>query len=1598
TTTDVSCNGGADGSATVTASGGILPYTYSWSNTQTTATATNLSAGSYDVTVFDANGCLSTASVVITEPTAITLTTGSTDATCGNADGTASVTATGGTGPYTYNWSNSQTTQTATSLVPGTYGITVTDNNGCQAVTSVTVIDPGSPNAGISTSSDVNCNGGSDGSSTVTANGGVLPYTYSWSNSQTTATATSLSAGSYDVTVFDANGCLSTASVVITEPTAITLTTGSTNATCGNADGTASVTATGGTGPYTYNWSNSQSAQTATSLVPGTYGITVTDNNGCQAVTSVTVIDPGSPSVGISTSTDVSCNGESDGSSTVTANGGILPYTYSWSNSQTTATTTNLSAGSYDVTVFDANGCLSTASVVITEPTAITLTTGSANATCGNADGTASVTVTGGTPAYTYSWNNTGTTGTITNLLAGIYTVTVTDANGCQTIVSVTINDIGGPTAVITDSNDVSIGGGSDGSATVSAIGGTAPYTYAWSNGQTTATATNLSAGSYCVTITDANNCVAVACITINEPAALGTLTSSTNVSCNGGTDGTATVSAVGGVPPYTYSWTTGASTATITGLGAGTYTVTASDANGAASITSVTITEPSAVNASVSGTNITCNGACDGTASITGTGGTPPYTYTWSNGANTQNISNLCPGTYTGTITDNNNCQATATIVITEPPLLSASSTSTDVQCNGACDGTASITGTGGTLPYTYTWSNGANTQNINNLCPGTYTGTVTDNQGCQATTSVLINEPTQLTSSSTSTNATCTGACDGTASITGSGGTPPYTYSWSNGQTTQSISSLCAGTYTGTVTDANNCQTTVTIIITEPAGLSATATGTNVQCNGACDGTATITGTGGTLPYTYSWSNGAGTQNITNLCPGTYVGTIFDANGCKATSSVNITEPVQVTATVTGTNVQCNGACDGTASVTGGGGTPPYTYSWSNGSGTPNITNLCPGTYVATVTDNNGCQTTASILITEPTALSATATGTNVQCNGACDGTASITGTGGTLPYAYSWSNGQTTQSITNLCPGTYTGIVTDANGCVSTDTITITEPTQVTATTTGTDVQCNGACDGTASITGAGGTPPYAYSWSTGAVTPNINNLCPGTYTGTVTDANNCQTTATVTITEPAGMIPTIAGTNLQCNGDNSGAADLTVNGGTAPYTYQWSNGATTEDLTNIAAGTYTVSVTDNNGCQATASVTITEPLALTVVLASTNISCNGGSDGTAGVAVNGGTQPYTYNWSDGQVTATASNLAAGNYDVTVYDANGCQILGSVTITEPSAIAVTATSTNNATCNGDCDGTASISGSGGTPPYNYTWSNGFSGQNISGLCVGPITGTVTDAHGCQGIVIVTITEPDPLVLRNWSTEPTCKGENTGTAAPQVDGGTPPYTYLWSTGSTDSLITDLYAGTYTIVITDANGCEVTGTMTVSNYPDVMAGFIADPYETTILTPEIEFTDTSLGPVDEWYWDFGDGNVSSGVQDPIWVYSDTGTYIVQLIVESVNGCRDTITVIIRIDADVAFYVPNAFSPNSDGINDGFSGQGLGIVKDNFEMYVYDRWGEMIFRTTDLNEKWNGRYHNDGKMSQDGVYVYLIVFKDDLGKVHRYIGHVTLLK
>lgn len=791
----------------------------------------------------------------------------------------------------------------------------------------------------------------------------------------------------------------------------------------------------------------------------------------------------------------------------------------------------------------------------------------------------------GGTSPYTFAWSSGATSAEVSDLAAGTYTVTVTDALNRSATASATLTD---PPRV-----DVTFEAQQCSSpATIKAIGsgGFPPYNYTWDGMVSGQTYNVTQPGKYCVTVTDSKLCGKIACFTVSiNPMFLDV--SATAITCPGVNNGTARVSASGGTAPYEYKWSNGATTSAISNLPAGNYTVSVTDAGGCTATTTATVGGRTPILITLDATNPNCSGDLNGSITANASGGSGGLIYQWSTGASTKTITGLGEGVYSLTVTDVRGCNATAADTLIPGSNLMAKPIGVPVSCPGNADGFALVEVTKGVLPYNFMWQNGGTNNTISKLTAGVYRVTVTDGKGCQKILDVTVSSPPPIVITLTSTDNTTCGAAKGTAKVKATGGITPLKYLWSNGATTDSLSNLTSGIYRVTVTDYNNCQKFGSITITEPPSMELTLNVKEIDCTGQNNGRITALVSGGTAPFTYVWSNRRSTPTIDTLAPGTYGVIVRDAKACVVQGSATLLNPPPITAEIKLTNYLCTNTPTGNGQIVVAGGTAPYTYKWSNGATSSSVQNLLPGVYTVTVVDARQCMKVFSGEILLGPRLNFTAIKSDVNCFGENNGRIALTASGGNGTLSYKWSNGSSSNIIDNLQPGTYRVTVTDQSLCSKDTSFVISQPTILSASMTGNPLVCGAPQTGAARTTVSGGTAPYAYQWSNGATTSAIGQLNGGLYKVTVTDARECQVIDSFRVQNPGILLCQITVTKaVSAPGVSDGEAEVRVSNGTAPYKYLWSNGATTSAVKNLSGGTYSVTTTDALGCSTSCTISL------------------------------------------------------------------------------------------------------------------------------------------------------------------------------------------------------------------------------------------------------------------------------------------------------------------------------------------------------------------------------------------------------------------------
>lgn len=798
---------------------------------------------------------------------------------------------------------------------------------------------------------------------------------------------------------------------------------------------------------------------------------------------------------------------------------------------------------------------------------------------------------------------------------------------------------------------------------------------------------------------------------------------------------------------------------------------------------------------------------------------------------------------------------------------------------------------------------------------------------------------------------------------------------------------------------------------------GFTTNTTTADANC-GASNGSAVAFPQGGTAPYTYNWSSGGTNQTVNGLAAGQYNVTVTDANSCSSVNTVTIgagSAPGNIN--LNSTDVACFGANSGSITANVNGGQQPYTYNWSNGTSSATINNLTAGNYWVEITTAGGCVNTDTIAINQPnTPITAITSQTNVTCFGNTNGDASVIASGGTQPYNYSWNTTPTQNNAmaTNLGSGNYTVTISDNNGCTTTQDVNITSPAPLSINfQSQQNVSCFGGNDGALAVNVAGGAAPYNLNWNNNTYlnTPIINNLSAGIYLLTVTDNNGCMASTQFNITEPNELSANIvSATNISCNGLSDGSIQASIIGGNQPYNYQWNSTTSTQpNISGISAGFYSLLVTDNNGCTDIVDINITEPTPVITAALGNDTICPNSPTSISAIG-SGGSGNYTYQWSN---SATGNNqIVTPNitttYTVYATDANGCVgTSDNVTLFVNDINNVILTTVPDTTI---CSGEAyfiSASITGGIGNYTYVWNNGL-GNGQGPFLINPTsntnyTVTLTDECGNTKNKSINIgVNPLPVVNLSSQNETACKAVILQLANNDVNQNGS--TYFWDFGDNTTSTAQnpdkeySQTGIYSVIltVTSVYGCinSDQAIMNITVNPKPIAQFDASTYKTTMLNPEISFDNYSVD-ANFYQWTFGDGN-SSVQQNPIHTYKNDGIYIIKLIVSNTYGCKDTTSEKIEIEPEYHFYIPNAFTPDNDGNNDIFTAVGEEI--EEFNMQIFNRWGELIYETQDLNSGWDGTTKNKTSQALEGVYVYNIKLRDWEGLYHNFTGKVTLIK
>ena len=1122
------------------------------------------------------------------------------------------------------------------------------------------------------------------------------------------------------------------------------------------------------------------------------------------------------------------------------------------------------------------------------------------------------------------------------------YYYLVTSPDGCTDEGSVTVLVLPGPDLSFFPADSFSLCKEATTQIGVMADGGSGDYVYQWSEGSNTSSIeieADFQPGTedtYIVTVTDSDGCFSVDSVLVTTTNSIDSVRRVvTNVSTCMGMDGSIMVIPLNGLSPFSYHWEGSngivgdasgiEDTLLIDNLPQGAYRVTITDNSSQMcdfSLRSIFVNGPGAVVDSVEVTDVSCEGSMDGSICVALTGGNNPQ-FLWSNDSTTQCITNLSGGVYSVTVTDGSCETIVDEIIVDEPDSISIKDSTFEPSCFDSDDGAITLIVFGGTSPYQYQWSNDAVTRDIYNLVAGIYIVTITDANDCILTAEIELEAPEPLEILlDTLINMSCAGVTDGFIKVSGRGGTPPYQYSWDTGSTSPVLPNRGAGSYMVTVTDFNGCTEIASYEITEPAELAGSVLEIiEPTCVGDNTGQIIAGATGGTPPYQFEWNTGAVTDTLMDVGVDTFSFIVIDFNGCETDPIeviVNATSVLDLEVTIV--PPLCVGVNDGALALTPN-GTEPFSYDWSTGEDTPQLFNLAVGTYEVTITDGQGCIYDTSIVVDAPQVFDVDLDVFNPSCYGGSDGVIDVVlNSSGTLPFTYTWNDGVMLPDRVGIGVGEYSLTIVDANGCTyESDTMELETALPLAIKLDGLgEILCNGDQTGYIEIRTFGGIPPYTYNWNGfDYETEDIYDLPAGTYDLQILDANSCPFDTTFILEEPAELIANVDITIADiCENDTTNMLFASAEGGTPPYAFSWSNGATGNTLMNVDPGEYDLTVTDFNECEdIITAIKIREvkpPIAIDTIYAS-NTSCFNVGDGAVTVIVSGGSGQHHFffnngvSFSSGQDSVTIEDLSGNDYFVVVTDLeNGCTVTSeTVTVGSPMPLNVRIDNINAITCFEGSDGSIFASAMGGTPPYEFVWKNDAGetiseSQNLLFVPSGNYHLMVTDSMGCVGSInnlqinlaneIVQIVDSLTVVE-----DIACRGDSTGSVAIALSGGAPPFSYNWSNGSTNDSLLNVPAGIYSVTVTDSDTCVAIFT----NVFEINQPVSALEYDTAYISPatcsdvndgmiEVIMTGGAMPYTIDWIYE---GNFVEDEHELILENAYSGNYQMELV--DANECME---------------------------------------------------------------------------------------------------------
>ena len=1250
--------------------GGVPPYNVVWSNNES-GTAVVLPSGNFTVTVTDNLGCNVSYNSVVPDSFYVDLIIF--DETCNLAcDGSIFASVNGGSSPYTFDWDTGADTSYLFPLHADTFEITVTDGNGCLDY-GVGIVDAPDPIIIEFDADTILCGADPFADVSVNVTGGRPPLTYIWSSGDTTSTVSDWPTDSMlTIIVQDSTGCFVFDTFYHNVHDELLVLMNIDNDICGGSpDGFITLDILEGEGPFEYEWSNGTTESLLFNLNAGEYSVTVTNEEGCSGVATGMVQTINSPLNALIVANPPSSCLAADGDILVQPEGGVGPYTFEWSNGENGPFLENLTAGFYTVTINDPLNCPIIREVDLNVYDAINVEIAGEDNLCEEGDSILlQASILDGNPPFDYFWNTGDTSLNIWVDEAGTYVFNVEDSLGC---LGKDVVFIGDGTQLIVELffEELDCSGDFDATAYVNLYYETGDPIIQWSTGGTGPVLNDLGVGTYSVTVTDDLDCPQVFEFEIEAPDPIEFTIETTDPNCFDAENGRIEVFVDD--PNVSILWEgSGSSSFNLDDLAAGTYEFTLTDGQGCSLDTLAVLLAPEELVVELNLNQINCDQETGYIISSV-SGGTAPYSYQWSTGATSSQIENLAPGVYTLLVTDALGCTAeqSGSILVYNP--VSVSLEGQSPLCFGDMNGSINALVSGGTGTYSYLWSTGSEDPGIGNLSSGTYTITVCDEDLCCDVAEIILEDPEVLSLFIESFEPSCPDSEDGYAVVTANGGTGNYTYTWSaGGSETNNSGDLAPGDYSVTVEDENGCSGIASVSIEAADDLDYEVVVEQIICPDDQLGSAEIS-IDLTLIDSVLWS-GPGITGLNSpvlddvAIAGIYTYTIFFDN-CIEEGEVIFEDPDLMTWEADVTNGDC-GEGLGSISLFVDGGNPPYTYSWSTGGTTSAIENLENGVYTVTVTDDLGCSFEDQFTIENQSAVVIVAELNNPNCFDSEDGSISIFPEGGTAPYSYVWSTSPSnTSTLSNLGAGEVTVTVCDTLGCCVSETFLLEAPEELIAEVIIVQQPCFEDSNGALDLEINGGTPPYMIEWSTGNTGTQLSDLSEGTYGFTVTDEALC-TYEGEFVLESTEEILVEEFVSNSCYGGESGSIELEVIQGQGPFDLLWSTGATDAQITGLAAGDYSYTLTDAYSCSIENTVTVNEEEVgiCQIVLVEPITDCEG-ETGVLEVITDDTIESIV--WSTNETTEVIANLGIGDYSVTLTDINGCISECSYTLTAPNAL---------------------------------------------------------------------------------------------------------------------------------------------------------------------------------------------------------------------------------------------------------------------------------------------------------------------------------------